>query len=367
MRNYFEGGIVIPKESPKKEAALERSEELCQMYKDGVSICQMSKKTGINRAIIAWVLQEKGLREVQQQKDIDAKFEEDIKKYTPDIINWYKKGMSISKIKTELEKEKGFSTGRLTISKIIKNAGLKIKTAKNYNTKYTCDKNSFREYDKYSCYWAGLMAADGCVYKRKNYDSKYVILALKDEASVRNFKDYIGYTGKITYREQSFNKDSSKKFPVWETRCNSNEICENLKNNFNIVPQKTDTYTPPSTIPESLIRFFILGYIDGDGCISYTVTNTGRKQFILNVTGTHQTIEFIQKYFQKQQIKLFERNPERHVNNVMINLQGNDQLYEILSDLYSDAEINKICMQRKYERFLLLKEQQEKKYSLASA
>lgn len=332
-----------------------------------MSICQISKETTVNREYIAWVLQKIGIKKIRKRKEIEKEYEENLKEYKTNIIEWYKNGTSIKQIKIKLEEEKNFVTGYGTIANVLKDNKIIIKTAKDYNKKYSCDSNAFKEYDKYSCYWAGMLAADGCIYQRKDCDSRYLILALKDRSTIIRFKDYIKYTGGITFSERSFNKESTSKSPFWEVRCNSNEICDNLKENFNIVPKKTDIYTPPSTIPTELIKFYILGYIDGDGCISYCTTNTGRKQFNVNITGTHQMIQYIQEYFKKQNIKLHERHPENGVNNITLNLQGNDQLYGILSNLYSDNEINSICIQRKYERFLLLKEQQEKKYSLASA
>lgn len=351
----------MPKKSTKLEQARNRKEELCELFNKGMSICKIKDITGINRTYIAIVLEECGIYKKETKKEIEDKIITKYKENEKYIIDQYNKGVSVKKIRKKLQ-DKGILLDTKRIVGLLKNNNIVIKDARFYNKKFVCDESAFEDYNKESCYWAGLLAADGCVYQRKDSNSKYVILCLCDKELADGFADYIKYTGGVTKLQK---KVKDKNTTVWEVRCCSNKLCEDLEMNFNITPGKTLTYTPPDSIPEDLINFFILGYIDGDGSITYSTTTTGRKQFALNITGTFETIDFIKEYFNLSHLKTFQRFPERRNNNTTLCVQGNDQLNSILTKLYSDDFINEICLQRKYQRYLILKEQQEKKKASA--
>lgn len=358
----------MSKKSPKYEEALSKSEDLIKLYKSGKSICQISKETLVCRSYIAKVLDLFGVKKIETRDSIVKRQQAVINEFTPKIIDWYKNGMAIQKIHDAIKKE-GYTIGYETISTILKNNNIHINTPDEFNKKYTCNENIFSTFTKESCYWAGLLAADGCIYQRKDTDSKYIILCLTDKELVENFNKFIEYTRPVTYIQKpvGFGKDKTYVTNTWEVRCLSNKICSDLESNFNITSNKTYTFTPSSKIPQNLIKYFILGFIDGDGSISYYTTNTGRKQFNLSITGTLEIVHYVMKYWNKENLKILQRYPERNVNNYTLSVSGNDQLLVFLNELYSDIDINKICLQRKYNKYLLLKEQQENKYKKASA
>ncbi len=358
----------MPKKAPKYEEALKKSSELIAMYKSGKSIYQISKDTKIYRAYIAKILDINGIKRIRKRSDIVEEQQQIIANYIPKIIKWYKSGIAIHKIHDIIKKE-GNTIGIATISSLLKNNGVHIKTSHEINKKYTCNEEVFSTYTEQSCYWAGLLAADGCIYERKDTHSKYVILCLTDKELVQNFNNFIEYSCEIDFKEKptGFGKNKKCSTKTWEVRCLSNKICFDLEENFNITSNKTYTFNPSNKIPQELIKYFILGYIDGDGSITYHTTNTGRKQFNLSITGTLEIVQFIMRYWNKEKLKLMQRFPERQVNNYSLSISGNDQLLNLLGELYSNEEINKICLQREYEKYLILKEQQENKYKKASA
>jgi len=364
LRLFFKGGIIIPKKSLQREQAIRERDKIIQLCKEGKSLYDISDAVGINRVYIRELLDREGIRKSKTKEERNNELRDNINQYSDKIVQCYKAGKSIGSIKKILKEEDNCNMSLQCIREIVNKNTIIRRTRKGYQ-KYTCNDSKFSSYDKFSCYWAGLLAADGCIYERKNSDIEYIILTLTDKETVMGFKEYIEYTGEVTQINKTTTIGGAKgKIEVWEVRCNSKNICKNLRENFNITPRKTNTYTPPQ-IPYELIKYFILGYIDGDGCITYSKTNTERKQFALNITGTYQIIEYIQTYLGKTNLKTFQRNPQNGKNNVSITIQGNDQLLAILSSLYDDNEIVQICMQRKYERFLLLKEQQERKMASA--
>lgn len=89
------------------------------------------------------------------------------------------------------------------------------------------------------------------------------------------------------------------------------------------------------------------------------------KKYIIEQYSDGVSVRNIGDSLRASHLKLIQRYPERKNNNVTINIQGNTQLYHMLSELYSDDDINNICMQRKYQRFLMIKKQQERKEASA--
>lgn len=70
-------------------------------------------------------------------------------------------------------------------------------------------------------------------------------------------------------------------------------ILETLKDKFNIIERKTSILKPPKNIPSvNHALSYIIGYIDGDGCISKSKTNQ-----MITIVGTYDILNFIKKVF----------------------------------------------------------------------
>lgn len=339
----------MAKRAKRLEEAREKKEQIINLYKAGNSICSINKKTGINRGHISLILEENGLYKKKKREDINSLFESEKDKLSPTILNLYNQKYTLKQIKKYLKENGERTFTEKTISKIIKSFGYTLRKPQDYIIKYDLDENAFDHYDKFSCYWAGFIAADGCIYKRDT-NNIYLVFSLKDKESVEGLANYIKYSGPVTPR---YVDDKT----YWGIFCNNKKLCNDLITLFEITPKKTLTYEPSYMIPKDLIPYFILGYIDGDGSITYSTTSTGRKQFCLNITGTEETLDYIKIHLHKQNLKSMCRHPENNTNNYTLSIQGNEQLYKILSRLYSDEEIVKICMKRKYNRFLMLEKQ----------
>ena len=138
-------------------------------------------------------------------------------------------------------------------------------------------------------YWAGFLAADGSI--NKSNDRMALQISQKDLDHLKLFADTLEFTGKISVYTRK-NGCSSCQFSV-----NSKRICEDLKNNFNITPQKTFTLKFPSHLPLELQKAFCIGYIDGDGCITkrkyynYSSINViGNYNFLLDFRNLYNTL-----------------------------------------------------------------------------
>lgn len=71
---------------------------------------------------------------------------------------------------------------------------------------------------------------------------------------------------------------------------------------FNITPRKSLTLKPPFLINEENVWGFIIGYIDGDGCVSTSTVkrNYGKKVYqytVLSIYGSRFILEWIKEKF----------------------------------------------------------------------
>ena len=88
----------------------------------------------------------------------------------------------------------------------------------------------------------------------------------------------------------------------------AHQVCYDLENIFNIVPNKSLTLKYPFELElwsKDLIKAFIIGYIDGDGCIKFCKRD---KTLILDIfSGSLNIIKWF-KSFLEQEYNLPEKN-----------------------------------------------------------
>lgn len=185
---------------------------------------------------------------------------------------------------TEIEKKLPIRT-RCTIQKRAQILGLKGNhhIAQKF---YTIDQDLFFEPNLDNCYWAGFLAADGCLTKDSGLS---ITLANKDKDHLIQFKDYCGYNGKIKdylLENKIYNKIVIWGVPNWH---------RDLKLYWNITKNKSLTLQPPNLdIGSDLAVNFICGYIDGDGSI-WKGKNGKYKTIYFSVCGTYSMIKWIRE------------------------------------------------------------------------
>jgi len=205
-------------------------------------------------------------------------------------------------------------------------------------TKTTLNINYFNEDTEQAYYWAGFIAADGCVYK----NSLIINLAEKDKKHLEKFKNSINYKKDL----KKLCKKHSLKNPKWNDsiqyslRFQSQHIIESLKK-FNIVPNKTLTYKFPKLLFNSdLVHHFIRGYIDGDG--SFWV-DKNRKRICFELRGTKEFLSNVSLLF-KDKLNL-DINVTTPDSTSKIRLYGINTVPKLVDYLYKNANI---YLERKY-------------------
>jgi hypothetical protein len=162
-----------------------------------------------------------------------------------------------------------------------------IKCRKSGITKIKVNHYYFSEINDNSSYWAGFIAADGCIRN----DVLVITLNAVDKCQLIDFVNAIKYKGKI-YEVNYFHNQIQKNVSHVSVTIKSGKICQDLNNNFKITAKKSLTLEPPDLNLTNALAF-IKGYIDGDGCIY--INKQGIK---LQILGTVNIINWILKICQ---------------------------------------------------------------------
>lgn len=134
----------------------------------------------------------------------------------------------------------------------------------------------------------GIMAADGNVR-----DNNSVSISQSGKGGLEII-DYIedlliieNKCSRYTYQPKMKNAQLSHKLYCYQNQT----LAEELKK-YNIVPRKSLVYTLPNFDTISSFRHFLIGYIDGDGCIGIYDNGRGSMSLTIGFVGT---IEFIKQ------------------------------------------------------------------------
>lgn len=229
---------------------------------------------------------------------------------------------------------------RWKVQKILKENNVKLRK-KTPITKVNHD--FFSNYNSNNVYWAGFILADG--YVRDNNRNTLIIKLQKNDINhLYKFKKDIGYMGNVK---------------VSETYCyisiSSDKIIKDLSKNFEINNKKSLICYISEKIPKDLLKDYIRGYFDGDGCITYTSTDT------MSFVGTYNTLNFIRYYFRKT-INLTLRSKEiptiNQNKNVWSIMYYGKSSYKCLSHLYENSTT---YLDRKFEKYEKIKNKYENK------
>lgn len=135
-----------------------------------------------------------------------------------------------------------------------------------------------------NAYWLGFIAADGCVRKTKGGSYEFVLrLASCDKDHLLKLKRLLQSEHPIVTGLSASSKEARKIYPYHSLRIVSRQFVQALIS-AGVPPNKAFRVTFPPLPPE-LLRHFMRGYFDGDGCwhvhrgnLVFTIT-TANKAF----------------------------------------------------------------------------------------
>lgn len=237
---------------------------------------------------------------------------------------------------------KKYNVSHSTFPKYLKDyLGIKVqkRVKSNFNDKVF---DSIDTEDK--AYWLGFIYADGTISSNPLYENKKKSYTF--ELSLK--KEDVKHLEKL---KSLF--ETTRPILVSENRCrllvNSKHLWETL-NNYGCTPRKSLTLQfPDESIfkDKSLIKHFIRGYFDGDGCISYS--NSEHTTLNMQLLGTKNFLQTTLNYLPEEFRDLNLRH--NHNNNdeetYLINT-SNRKAYRFFKYLYEESKIH---LDRKYLRF----------------
>lgn len=234
--------------------------------------------------------------------------------------------------------------------KICKRAEVLLNESELYKSKYgkyKVNQDYFERIDtEWKAYWLGFLYADGCVVMRnQNGKMKYALsLALSsiDKNHVEKFSRSLQSDAPIKVALTNYKDKKYAKIVV-----NNKKICEDLSR-LGCVPTKTLVLSFPvsSQVPDNLLRHFIRGYFDGDGCIH---VNKEKRECSINFIGTLEFLTRLQSILEKEcgfrPVKIQKKKNNKAYALQYGHLKSIEKFYRYL---YKDCNI---MLDRKFEKF----------------
>lgn len=323
----------------------EQIEAIKELYNQGLPNNKIIEKLELNchRDTFVKRIKELGIYKENRKittSSINDNFEE--------ILDKWKQGISICKLAKEYHLSKTIIANRL------RQFGYVVK---NEHTKVKFDDSMFDIIDsEEKAYWLGFLYADGNINKHKSSKESYtLVVALKstDYKHLEKFCNFLNYSNdNIKIINKKLNE---KQYQQCRIEVHSKHLWETL-NSIGVVPCKSliVQFPPESTFKnKSLIKHFIRGYFDGDGCLSFykrTYDIIPHCSFV----GTESFIKNSKLYIPYDSIFRVRNYSQAKENyHDLYELVFNKENSELFSDwLYKDATI---YLDRKYERYRLFK------------
>ena len=240
-----------------------------------------------------------------------------------EVISLYNEGYGT------LELAKKFNLHRVTIQSILKRNNIKLRkgTPVHYNIHF------FDEYNESSCYWAGFIAADG--YIRSDRAAVTIHLANTDYEHLLKLAQTTRYEGNVNVSKNACYITFAGEW-----------FQKSLADKFDIHPRKTFDIAISEKIPKDMIKHFIRGYFDGDGCV------TGTNKFIrANFTsGSKTLLNQLTNYFYDNGIRVRNKENKPPICHYTISY-GCTNALKVLGILYDcSSALNRL--DRKYQLYL---------------
>lgn len=193
-------------------------------------------------------------------------------------------------------------------------------------------------------YWLGFIYADGTIRSQENRTKPFyqfeLSLSIVDISHLEKFKKFINLENEIKVDDQ---------------RCRivfNNKHLWNALNDLGCIPNKSQYDIDFPEIPNSLIRHFMRGYFDGDGCISRKI-NKNSVAILTNVIGSESFLNTFEKYlsFSKPVTRTIDKRWTSEFTRQLVFKQ--DESMYLIKFLYDNSNI---YLDRKYKLYEFFKE-----------
>ena len=220
-------------------------------------------------------------------------------------------------------------------------------------TKKTCERDFFNVIDtEEKAYWLGFIFADGYIsfsdanIKKGQIASAYCVgikLQVSDKNHLKKFNKSINGNYKVfeeTAYPDGFRKKQTKSAKILV-------YSQQMYNDLNQYFERDKTYTAKfPELPKHLIRHFIRGYFDGDGCLTFT-----QKTFQVGFVSASQDFYIgLKDALGQNSFHPWEKNEINKHGTKMYYMRLNrlEEKYRFLDWIYNDCSI---YLDRKYQKY----------------
>lgn len=244
----------------------------------------------------------------------------------------YQGGLSTVKI----SKATGLSIG--AVSYRLQKAGVKMRSNKENSRRYFVNHDYFEVIDtEEKAYWLGLMYADGHVVS--SYPKVGISLHIQDKHHLEKFIKCLD----SNYPVNLYSATTSYGHTEYARIIITSEKMHKDLQRHGVLKHKSNILKFPTTVPNHLLRHFMRGYIDGDGCIS-----KGNDWFYLGFVSTPEFIEGAVSFLEDNLGKIKYRTRKREEHHIVTDCRFNTKSgYEVLGFLWDN---NSICLERKWSK-----------------
>ena len=210
------------------------------------------------------------------------------------------------------------------------------------------NKDFFKIWSPEMAYVFGFLIADGYIFVNP-YGSCYFGFVSADKEIIEKIRNLLGSNHKIGIRKRSLEHPKWK--DVYVLQIGSKHIFQYLKK-LGIVQNKSLVIKFPKNIPNELLRHFVRGYFDGDGCVYFRQhwkKDRNKLKWVFQVRFTSGSREFLEGL--RNTLKLYTKGgyltkKERGYELVFSHHDG-AALFNAMYDNVSSG----IFLERKYKIF----------------
>lgn len=322
-------------------------EDFIKYYSEhkGISVAECSKIIGVSDTTGFYYLKKNNIIQysILEKQEKEQKIVECAKYYSENI------GISIKKCAEK------FGLKRHHLSNYLKNNNIKkhekvlatingeqyIISQKGSHgiKKHNLDDTFFDVIDtEEKAYWLGFFLADASVSKKGNTIS--IGLSIRDYDHLHRLKKSLN----MTYPIREFISSNGYK------SCIISFHSQNVKKkliSYNVIPNKKEYGKHPYLLLDSsLIKHYIRGFFDGDGCVSEIIRKeNGNKRYAIEIASCQEMLIFIKKFLADNNIEM--SNIKKHMSIYEIRTSNNFEIIKFFNLIYKDANI---YLPRKYER-----------------
>lgn len=205
---------------------------------------------------------------------------------TKRMIELYQSGLSLEQV--------GIQVGRSTgcVARRLEKAGVPRRNMSDARREYSLNEDYFEIINtEPKSNYLGFLAADGGL--RSNGSPTITLnLGRKDKDYIVEFKEAL----KATYPVHDYERIREDGSISYGSRlCITSKKMHGDLISHGVPPRKSLILQPPIGVPKDLVRHWIRGEFDGDGCVGIYESSSGRYYKRVGITGTEEVLGFIQE------------------------------------------------------------------------